>query len=219
MRESIRRRESERDEEDKRREIHELEEEKIRLEQEERQKKESKFLNREADDGKIALKPRKLNFNLPIKRNTLGGGDEDDEEEAKKKRRVLVPLDYGDIDNVKTNYDEEEEEDQNLSAEERAKKVKELISSIPSSQSDLWAYTIKWDELDQDLIESKLHPFVSKKIVDLLGMEEEDLVTFVLDFIRKRKGPDELVSELEGVRNLLLFFIFIFFFFYTDSFL
>lgn len=214
MRESIRRRESERDEEDKRREIHELEEEKIRLEQEERQKKESKFLNREADDGKIALKPRKLNFNLPIKRNTLGGGDEDDEEEAKKKRRVLVPLDYGDIDNVKTNYDEEEEEDQNLSAEERAKKVKELISSIPSSQSDLWAYTIKWDELDQDLIESKLHPFVSKKIVDLLGMEEEDLVTFVLDFIRKRKGPDELVSELEGVRNLLLFFIFIFFFLY-----
>ncbi|KAI9339135.1 hypothetical protein BD770DRAFT_448242 [Pilaira anomala] len=197
MRESIRRREAERDEEDRRREIHELEEEKIRLEQEERHKKESKFLNREADDGKIALKPRKLNFNLPIKRNTLGGGDEDDEEEAKKKRRVLVPLDYGDIDNVKTNYDEEEE-DENLSAEERAKKVKELIGSIPSSQSDLWAYTIKWDELDQDLIESKLHPFVSKKIVDLLGMEEEDLVTFVLDFIRKRKGPDELVSELEG---------------------
>ncbi|KAI8088198.1 hypothetical protein BDF21DRAFT_334381 [Thamnidium elegans] len=195
MRESIRRRESERDEEDRRRELQEIEQEKIRLEEKERQKKESKFLNREADDGKIALKTRKLNFNLPIKRNTLGGGDEDDEEEAKKKRRVLVPLDYGDIDNVKTNYEEEE---QHLSTEERAKKVKELISSIPSSQADLWAYTIKWDELDQDLIESKLHPFVSKKIVDLLGMEEEDLVTFVLDFIRKRKGPDELVTELEG---------------------
>lgn len=208
MRESIRRREAERDEEDRRRELQEIEQEKVRSEEKERQKKESKFLNREADDGKIALKTRKLNFNLPIKRNTLGGGDEDDEEEAKKKRRVLVPLDYGDIDNVKTNYEEEDEEDQqHLSTEERAKKVKDLISSIPSSQADLWAYTIKWDELDQDLIESKLHPFVSKKIVDLLGMEEEDLVTFVLDFIRKRKGPDELVTELEGVSITILIFL------------
>lgn len=197
MRESVRRREAERDEEDKRREIHEIEQEKLRLEEEEREKKESKFLNREADDGKIALKPRKLNFNLPIKRNTLGGGDEDDEEEAKKKRRVLVPLDYGDIDNVKTNYDDEEDED--LSAEERARKVKDLITSIPSSQTDLWAYPVKWDELNQHLIDTKLHPFVSKKIVELLGMEEDDLVNFVLDFIKKRKGPDELVTELEGV--------------------
>lgn len=30
-------------------------------------------------------------------------------------------------------------------------------------------------------------------------MEEEDLVNFVLKFIREKKGPDELVSELEGV--------------------
>lgn len=48
------------------------------------------------------------------------------------------------------------------------------------------------------MIDTKLHPFISKKIVDLLGMEEDDLVKFVLQFIRERKGPDELVSELEG---------------------
>ncbi|OAD06027.1 hypothetical protein MUCCIDRAFT_155224 [Mucor lusitanicus CBS 277.49] len=131
---------------------------------------------------------------MPIKRNTLGGADEDEEEEAKKKRRVLVPLDYGDIDQVKTDYEDEEP----MSSEERQRRVKQLIDSIPSSQEDLWKYTVKWDELNEDLIETKLHPFVSKKIVDLLGMEEDDLVKFVLQFIRERKGPDELVSELEG---------------------
>jgi hypothetical protein len=46
---------------------------------------------------------------------------------------------------------------------------------------------------------------VSKKIVDLLGMEEDDLVKYVLQFIRERKGPDELVSELEGVRLIKLY--------------
>ena len=38
--------------------------------------------------------------------------------------------------------------------------------------------------------------------MDLLGMEEEDLVSFVLQFIREKKGPNELVSELEGVSTL-----------------
>lgn len=145
MRETQRRREDERDEEDRRREIQEAQDEKSRLEEEERRKKDSRFLNREADDGKIALKPTKLNFNMPMKRNTLGGADEDEEEEAKKKRRVLVPLDYGDIDQVKTDYDDEEP----LSSEERARRVKDLIDSIPSSQEDLWKYTVKWDELNE----------------------------------------------------------------------
>jgi hypothetical protein len=53
-------------------------------------------------------------------------------------------------------------------------------------------------------VESKLHPFVSKKIVEVVGMEEDDLVNFILDFIRKHKGPDALVTELEVVKILLL---------------
>jgi hypothetical protein len=34
-------------------------------------------------------------------------------------------------------------------------------------------------------------------------MEEDDLVKFVLQFIRDKKGPDELVTELEGVKDLI----------------
>ncbi|KAI9267867.1 hypothetical protein BY458DRAFT_437048 [Sporodiniella umbellata] len=192
IRENIRRRDHERDEEDKRREVQEMEEEKIRMEEEERIRKESKILNREADDGKIALKTKKLNFNISIKRNTLGGVDEDDEEENRKKRRVLVPLDYSDLE--KRHYSDEEE----MTNEERTAMVKKLIDSIPSSQNELWSYPVKWDELDEELIEQKLRPFVSKKIFELLGMEEEDLVNFVLQFIREKKGANELVTELEG---------------------
>ncbi|KAI8881728.1 hypothetical protein K501DRAFT_252596 [Backusella circina FSU 941] len=193
MREAITRRENERDEEDRRREVYEVEQEKRRAEEEEKQKKESRVLTRETDLGKIALKPTKLNFNLPIKRNAnLGGGDDDDDDEdGNKKRRVLIPLDYSDIEMQQT------EELPEISAEERAKRVKALIDSIPSSQQDLWSYQVKWDELDEELVESKLHPFVSKKIVEVVGMEEDDLVNFILDFIRKHKGPDALVTELE----------------------
>ncbi|CEG67300.1 hypothetical protein RMATCC62417_03750 [Rhizopus microsporus] len=192
MRENVRRREHERDEEDRRREQQEIEEEKRRQEEEERIRKESKILNREGEDGKIAVKTTKLNFNISIKRNTLGGVDEEEEEESKKKRRVLVPLDYSDIDNRQYSDDEE------MTVEERTARLKKLIDSIPSSQNELWNYRVRWEELDEPLIEQKLRPFVSKKIYEILGMEEEDLVNFVLKFIREKKGPDELVSELEG---------------------
>lgn len=160
MRESQRRREEEKDEEDRRKEAQEIKEENARIEEEEKarlaeerrkqeieeqRRREGRFLNRdrEGEQAKIALKPTKLNFNIPIKRNTLGGADEDEEEEAKKKRRVLVPLDYGDLETSQENDTE------NLSAEEKTKKVKELIEMIPSSQQDLWAYDVKWNELDE----------------------------------------------------------------------
>lgn len=143
MRENVRRREHERDEEDRRREQQEIEEEKRRQEEEERIRKESKILNREGEDGKIAVKTTKLNFNISIKRNTLGGVDEEEEEESKKKRRVLVPLDYSDIDNRQYSDDEE------MTVEERTARLKKLIDSIPSSQNELWSYRVRWEELDE----------------------------------------------------------------------
>lgn len=58
---------------------------------------------------------------------------------AKKKKRVLVPLDYGELEHV---------DNAAGNPEERKKKVKELIDSIPASQEGLWNWQIKWDELD-----------------------------------------------------------------------
>lgn len=51
----------------------------------------------------------------------------------------------------------------------------------------------------QDTLEKKLRPFVSKKIVELLGVQEDELTQFVLDFIKKRQPPSALAKELEMV--------------------
>jgi RNA-binding protein 25 len=155
----------------------------------------------------------KLSFGKAIKRraNLVGGeDDEDDDETAKRKKRVLVPLDYGELDHPDTAGN----------PEERKRKVKELIDSIPASQEGLWSWHIKWDELDnvsqahglwvrlvtflltlpiQETLEKKLRPFVSKKIVELLGVQEDELTQFVLDFIKKRQPPNALAKELEMV--------------------
>ncbi|KAF7732272.1 hypothetical protein EC973_005167 [Apophysomyces ossiformis] len=193
LREGVRRREEERDEEDRRQEAFEIEEERRRAEEEERMKLESTNVARQSEEvGKIAMKPTKLNFNLPIKRvaNMGGAEDEDDEDEGSgKRRRVLVPLDYGD--------DLALDDTSNMDREERVRRVKELIDSIPSSEQELWNWNVKWNELDEDLITSKLQPFVAKKIVELVGVEEDELISFILDNVRRKSPPSDLVKELE----------------------
>ncbi|KAH8552299.1 hypothetical protein BGW37DRAFT_304737 [Umbelopsis sp. PMI_123] len=174
-------REAQVDDRDRKREQEEIEEQRRR---EEEEIKSGKGL---AAGAKIQTK---ISFGKAIKRraNLVGGeDDEDDDDTTKRKKRVLVPLDYGELEHPEGTGN----------PEERKKKVKELIDSIPASQEGLWNWHIKWDELDNDTLEKKLRPFVSKKIVELLGVQEDELTQFVLDFIRKRQPPSALAKELE----------------------
>ncbi|KAI9494060.1 hypothetical protein BDB00DRAFT_762607 [Zychaea mexicana] len=200
-REGVRRREEERDEEDRRLEAQEIEEERLRIEHEERmarqqQQREQREKEREEEKQQQPLKPTKLSFNAPIKRiSAMGGGDdEDDEEGGGRKRRVLVPLDYGDED---VTMSEASTTTTSMDPEERATKLKELIGSIPSSEQELWNWPVKWDQVDEALIEEKLKPFISKKITEIVGAEDDEFVGFILDFVRRQQTPDTLVKELE----------------------
>ncbi|ORY93634.1 hypothetical protein BCR43DRAFT_478816 [Syncephalastrum racemosum] len=189
---AFRRREEELDEEDRRAEALEKEEEARRAEEEKARMQQDDAANLAAVEApKIAIKPTKLSFNTPIKRISAMGGAEDDEddEQSGKKRRVLVPLDYGD--------DVALDDASHLDNEERVKLVKELIDSIPSSEQELWNWPVKYDQVDEGLMESKLRPFVTKKIVELVGEEEQELISFILDFVGQKRPPTELVQELE----------------------
>jgi hypothetical protein len=48
----------------------------------------------------------------------------------------------------------------------------------------------------------KLRPFVEKKIVEYLGVQEQLLVEVVEEHLRTRGKPQDLVEQLEGVRVL-----------------
>ncbi|KAG0349897.1 hypothetical protein BG005_010573 [Podila minutissima] len=119
-------------------------------------------------------------------------GHEDDREV--KKRRVLVPLEYSD----------DEGDSSTLSAEEKKKReqqIKDLIQSIPADAQGLWNWPIQWQYLAADnesILKEKIHPFVSKKVVELLGVQEDELTGFVVEHIRKKQPPQELVDELRN---------------------
>ncbi|KAI9682707.1 MAG: hypothetical protein M1829_006694 [Trizodia sp. TS-e1964] len=112
---------------------------------------------------------------------------EDEEEEETTTKRTLVPIKF-----------DSAAEAQGLSEEERDQAVRQLAAEIPSDKEGLWKWPVKWEFVDAAVVKEKLKPFVERKIMEYLGVQEQMLVEVVEDHVRKRGGPQDLVEQLEG---------------------
>jgi hypothetical protein len=174
------------------------------------------FLDRQAEElgsrpprfGAAAQQPFKLSLGAAAQkaqkattsRRTVAeveGLLEDEEDTANTSRRTLIPIKF-----------DPSTQSAGLSDEEREQAIKDLAAEIPTDKDGLWSWDVKWDYVDDAVISEKLRPFVERKIVEYLGVQEQLLVEVVEDHIRKRSGPQELVEQLEGVSyNLYVAFI------------
>lgn len=84
-----------------------------------------------------------------------------------------------------------------LSEDDRAAARQQLAAEIPSEANALFAHKVRWESLSSDNIETQIRPMVEKKVVEYLGVQEELLVHAVVDGIKDRRAPEELVGELE----------------------
>ena len=115
---------------------------------------------------------------------------EDEEEGDSSAKRTLIPIKF---DNAADAI--------GLTEEERAQAARQLAADIPSDKDGLWRWPVKWEFVDETVLSEQLKPFVEKKIVEYLGVQEQMLVEVVEDHIRKRGEPQALVGELEGVSH------------------
>jgi len=113
---------------------------------------------------------------------------EDEETEDAGTKRTLIPIKFDNAADAAMMTDEE-----------RQQAVRNLAAEIPQDKDGLWSWPLKWDFLDETVITDQLKPFVEKKIVEFLGVQEQMLVEVVDTHIRKREGAQELVEQLEGV--------------------
>ncbi|CCU76999.1 U1 snRNP-associated protein [Blumeria hordei DH14] len=113
---------------------------------------------------------------------------EDEEDVDKVSKRILVPIKFDPALNSSSN----------LTDEERDQAIRQLASRIPTEKEGLWNWEIKWNLVDDSVIVEKLRPFIEKKIVEYLGVQEQLLVEVVEGHIRERGKPQDLVEQLEG---------------------
>ncbi|KAI1740806.1 hypothetical protein F4680DRAFT_417857 [Xylaria scruposa] len=108
----------------------------------------------------------------------------EDEDEDATTRRQLIPIKF------------EPTAAAAMSDEERDQAVRALAQEIPNEKEGLWEWDVKWDYLDESVIREKLRPFVEKKLVEYLGVQEQLLIEVVEEHLRKHGKPEELVEEL-----------------------
>jgi hypothetical protein len=122
---------------------------------------------------------------------------EDEEDADASSKRTLIPI----------KFDASTAGSAGLSDEERDQAVRQLAADIPNDKNGLWAWDVKWEFVDESVIVEKLRPFVEKKIMEYLGVQEQLLVEVVEDHIREKKKPQDLVEQLEGVSIVLSKFV------------
>ncbi|PWY73742.1 Rbm25 protein [Aspergillus heteromorphus CBS 117.55] len=111
---------------------------------------------------------------------------EDEEEPEATARRPLIPIKF-----------DSAAEAAGLTEEERAQAARQLAAEIPADKEGLWNWAVKWEFVDETVVSEQLKPFVEKKIVEYLGVQEQMLVDVVEEHVRKHGQPQELVEQLE----------------------
>ncbi|KAM4058832.1 PWI domain-containing protein [Hirsutella rhossiliensis] len=111
----------------------------------------------------------------------------DNEDAEPMVRRQLVPIQMDPVSGPGA-----------MSEEEISQAIRALAQEIPSDKDGLWGWDVKWDYMDEAIVRERLRPFVEKKIVEYLGVQEEMLVETVEEHLRKHGTAGGLVDELEG---------------------
>ncbi|KAK1057084.1 hypothetical protein LTR33_013727, partial [Friedmanniomyces endolithicus] len=87
---------------------------------------------------------------------------------------------------------------QDLSDTDRNAARQTLAAEIPTDTASLFATPLNHTYLTGRILEDEIRPFVAKKVVELLGVQEDMLVETVVQGLKGRKKAEELVRELEG---------------------
>lgn len=85
------------------------------------------------------------------------------------------------------------------SSEDKRKQVEELIGRIPTDKDQLFARQLDWSLLDENLMEKRIRPWVTKKIAEYLGEKEVDLIDFVCTLLNNRTEGKLILREVAMV--------------------
>ncbi|KAI8852405.1 hypothetical protein BC829DRAFT_385047 [Chytridium lagenaria] len=75
-------------------------------------------------------------------------------------------------------------------------RIENLVKSIPTEKDALVSFPVKWQHIDKNLIDTKLRPFIAKKVAEVLGEEDRDMIDFISQAIKKQMNAMKLIDEL-----------------------
>ena len=105
----------------------------------------------------------------------------------RSKKRTLIPINY------------DAKVPANLTQEEIAEAQQQLAREIPVDKHGLWSWKVSWEHLSNKVIEADIKNWAEKKILDIMGVQEDLLVDAIVDHLRVKGAPQDLVENLHMV--------------------
>lgn len=149
--------------------------------------------------------------------------EEDEEEERKQKQRVgLVPLSSSKSDLESLRYanpqtDKAEDEDvpndamgadgqikapSEANTAEQAEQALDdvsILQSLPSTRDELYRCAIDWEAYERSDGSERVREWLEKKVSELLGEADEEMVSFVKEMVDKRSSALDLDKEMRPI--------------------
>ncbi|CAH8841455.1 unnamed protein product [Trichobilharzia szidati] len=143
-----------------------------------------------------------------VRKSALAFTDEDQDEKPKKHGLSWLPpsaLKANSMTNNSNGTDAAQNDPSNLppvsalSTEEKKAIIKKIIEGIPTHKRELFAYPIDWDMVDAEFVNSRIKPWVDKKIVSYIGEAEATLSNFICDQLLHHNPPERILADIAMV--------------------
>lgn len=76
---------------------------------------------------------------------------------------------------------------------------RDIIDSLPLSQKDIFTFAINWDSFTNSACASRIQKYISTKVAELLGEEEQTLVAFIMQKLQEHAQASQMLQELVEV--------------------
>eukprot|EP01023_Acetabularia_acetabulum_P002204 TRINITY_DN10842_c0_g1_i1.p1 TRINITY_DN10842_c0_g1~~TRINITY_DN10842_c0_g1_i1.p1 ORF type:complete len:515 (-),score=155.29 TRINITY_DN10842_c0_g1_i1:171-1715(-) len=127
-----------------------------------------------------------------------------EEEDDNKKPRKLVPIQYS-AEELRaqvvkpeggTSEEDDHPQDRDGKTQDPQVALRLLADKIPRSKEQVWKYKIRWDRYDTSTAGSNIRRWLTKKVMELLGEEENSLVDFIIQKLNDKFGPKEMMQQI-----------------------
>jgi RNA-binding protein 25 len=113
--------------------------------------------------------------------------DEEIIDQTGTKKRTLIPISFDAAVRA------------NLTPEEVAEAQKQLARDIPNDKEGLWNWPISWQHVLDKHLDKDIKDWAAEKVLQTLGLQEDLVVDAIIEHLRNRGDPTELVENLQDV--------------------
>ncbi|XP_019423639.1 PREDICTED: RNA-binding protein 25-like isoform X2 [Lupinus angustifolius] len=85
------------------------------------------------------------------------------------------------------------------SGNKRLLDAKQLIDMIPKTKDELFSYEINWSVYDKNQLHERMRPWISKKIEEFLGEEENTLIDYIVSSTQEHVKASEMLERLQMI--------------------